>query len=162
MMEIDKLKTLLAINKNALDEEISQQPMLFYDIAEACVEAMAERDTAKEALATVDAKLDGLVRSALDKSKEKVTEAMVKNSIQMHKEHMVAFEAYMRAKSDADLILALKEAFGQRGYMLRDLCQLYVSGLYEQNSVRETAATDRAAYKATRERLSVARAQAAK
>lgn len=157
MMEIDQLKALLAINKNALDEEISKQPMLFYDIAEACVDAMAERDTAKESLASVDAELDGLVRAALDKSKEKVTEAMVKNSIQMHKKHLDAFETYMAAKTAADRLLALKEAFGQRGYMIRDLCQLYVSGLYEQNSVRDTAATDRAAYKATRERLAAGR-----
>jgi hypothetical protein len=162
MMEINELKALLAINKNGLDEEISRQPMLFFDVAEACVDAMAERDAAKEELASADAELDGLVRTALNKSEDKVTEAMVRNSIQMHKKHVDAFDAYMGAKTKADMLLALKEAFGQRSYMLRDLVQLYVSSYYEQNSVQGTAAQDKIEYNSTRKRLSVARERTGK
>ena len=156
-MEIEQLKARLAINKHALDDDISKQPTLFFDVAEACVGAMADRDTAKEHLASIDAELDGLVRTALNKSEDKVTEAMVKNSVQMHKKHMDAFNTYMDVKTRADLLLAMKEAFSQRGYMLKDMAQLYVSSYYEQNSVQGTAATDKIAYNSTRKRLSEAR-----
>lgn len=161
MMEIEQLKALLAINKSNLDEEISRQPMLFFDVAEACSEATAERDAAKEGLASVDAELDGLVRAALNKSEDKVTEAMVKNSVQLHKKHEGAFAAYLAAKTKADLLGALKEAFSQRSYMLRDLAQLFVSSYYEQNSVQGTAAEDKIAYNSVRKKLSAARERAA-
>src|SRR5690348_14596091 len=131
MIDIEKHKALLAIDKSALDEEISTQPSLFYAVAEGFIEAAAERDACKEELTTVDAQLDGQVRMVLASTEEKVTEAMVKNAVQTHKDHQAAFDTYMEAKTKADLFGAMKEAFAQRGYMLRDLAQLYVSSYYE-------------------------------
>ena len=156
-MDLNKLKALLVIDKSSLDDEISRQPTLFYEVAEALVSAMAERDAAKEELATIDAELDGQVRAALAKSEDKVTEAMVKNAVQVHKRHEAAFDAYMALKTDADLLGAMKEAFGQRSYMLRDLCSLYVASYYEQTSVQGTNSTDKAQYNAKREQLANAR-----
>lgn len=158
IMKLEQLKALLTIDKNSLDDEISKQPMLYYDIAEACVEASAERDARKEELATVDAELDGKVRMALAKREEKVTEAMVKNAVQTNQEHETAFEAFMKAKTSADLLVAMKDAFGQRGYMLRDLAQLYIASYFEQSSVHNA---DRARYEVNRDRLTKARAQKA-
>lgn len=157
-MNIGQLKALLAINRHALDEEISRQPLVFYEVADACVQAMADRDGAKEELDTIDAKLDGIVRKMLDGSKNRVTEAMVANGILLHPEHEKAYVAYMEAKTKADEVLALKEAFAQRGYMLRDMCQLYVTGYFEQNSVRgDSGAADRIQYNETRKKLAKAR-----
>lgn len=156
-MTIEQLKALLAINKNELDTEISNQPSLFYEVAEACVSAMAERDARKEELATVDAELDGKARVTLSQREERVTEAMVKNAVQSHKDHEQAFEAYMEAKTKSDLFSAMKDSFGQRGYMLRDMVQLYVASYFEQPSVRGDANADRAVYDVQRERLGQAR-----
>jgi len=150
-MDIDKLKQLLAINKNSLDDEISRQPMLFYEVAEACVAAAAERDARKEDLATIDAELDGLSRTLLSRREEKVTEAMVKNTIQTNAKHEAAFNAYMQAKTESDLLSAMKDAFGQRGYMLRDMAQLYVASYFEQSSVQGNNNTDKVVYEARRD-----------
>lgn len=155
-MEINELKELLAINKGNLDEEVSRQPMLFFEVSEAYVHAAAERDACKEELTSIDAELDGTVRAALAK-KEKVTEAMVKNAVQSHQKHQDAFDTYMQAKTKADLLSALKEAFSQRGYMLRDLAQLFMASYYEQTSVGTTN-LERAKYNKNRERLADARA----
>lgn len=153
----DDLKAKLAINKAALDDEVSKQPILFFEIAEEYTQAAAERDACKEELATVDAKLDGIVRASLAHSGDKVTEAMVKNSVQMHREHQEAFDTYMEAKTKADVLGSLKEAFVQRAHMIRDLCSLYLNSYYEQSSVQGTNSTDKAQYQATRKRLAEAR-----
>lgn len=157
-MEVEKLKALLAIDKNKLDDNISEQPMLFFEIAEACVDALAERDARKEDLATVDAELDGKVRLFLAKQQTKVTEAMVENAVQTNKEHEAAFEAYAKAKGQADLFLAMKDSFAQRSDMLRSMAQLFVASYFEHPSIQE----DKARYEIGRERLTQARAAKAK
>lgn len=155
-MEINELKELLAINKGNLDDEVSKHPMLYFEVSEAYVEAAAVRDACKEELTSIDASLDGEVRLALGRKEEKVTEAMVKNSVQTHQKHQDAFDTYMAAKSKADLLSAMKEAFAQRGYMLRDLTQLFLTSYYENTSMG--GELDRIKYKKNRERLAEARA----
>jgi hypothetical protein len=154
-MEIEELKARLAIEKANLDTEISQHPMLYFEVAEACVQATAERDACKEELTSIDATLDGDVRAILAK-KDKVTEAMVKNSVQTHPKHTDAFDTYMQAKTKADQLLALKEAFSSRGYMLRDLVSLVSVGFYESTSMGQHN-LDRARYNKQREKLAEAR-----
>ena len=108
---IDELREYLKIDKNRLDEELEEQPMLLFKISEAYVQAAAERDMLKEALATTDAKLDKKAREVLGRSEEKVTEAMVKNYVQTGKDHETATRAYLEAKQQAELLSALKDAF---------------------------------------------------
>lgn len=153
---IDELKGYLKIDKNRLDEELEEQPMLLFKISEAYVQAAAERDAAKEHLATVDAKLDKKARETLGRSEEKVTEAMVKNYVQMSDAHDVATKDYFAVKNQAELLSALKDAFHSRGYMIRDLCTLYAANYYEQGSARPTDNSNRATYsmkRQNRERL---------
>jgi hypothetical protein len=154
-MNIEELKERLTIEKGNLDTEISQHPMLFFEVSEACVQAKAECDACKEELTSIDATLDGDVRIALAK-KEKVTEAMVKNAVQVHQKHVDAFDTYMQAKTKADLLSALKEAFSSRGYMLRDLVSLVSVGFYESTSMGQHN-IDKARYNKQREKLAEAR-----
>jgi hypothetical protein len=156
-MEIDEFKALLAINKATLDDEVSKQPMLYFEVSEAYVDAAAVRDACKEELTSIDATLDGEVRLALGRKEEKVTEAMVKNAVQTHQKHQDAFDTYMSAKNKADLLAALKDAFSQRSYMLRDLIQLYMTSYYEKTSMGGDS-LDKAKYQKNRERLAEARA----
>lgn len=150
-MQIDELKKLLAIDKANLDDEVARQPMLFYEIAEKCEEASAQADTLKEHLASVDAGLDGEIRQDLDG--EKYTEAMVKNQIILDKAHVEAYKQYLSAKTTAGKLTALKDAFKQRGYMLRDLASLYSASYFEQSSIQ----ADRARYEDRRRILAEAR-----
>lgn len=152
MTEIDELRNYLKIDKHKLDEELEEQPMLLFQISEAYVQAAAERDMLKEALATTDAKLDKKAREYLDKREEKVTEAMVKNFVLTDKEHEKATQAYFDAKNQADLLFALKEAFQSRGYFLRDLATLYTANYYEQGVAKPTNATNRATYSMGRQK----------
>ncbi len=156
---ITEFRDNLKIDKFALDDELMEQSMLLFQVSEAFVEAAALRDTCKEKAALVDAQLDSKIRTDAENSETRITEGDVKAQVQSDPKHEKAVKAYLAAKREADVLSALKEAFQQRGYMLRDLCSLHVANYYEQNSVRGTAATDTVAYNKRREILAEARAR---
>lgn len=159
MIDLEELQKQLAIDKSVLDDEVIRQPMLFYMIGEALTTALAERDAAKEELAAVDADLDFRWRRKLAKDKTaKVTETLIKNHVQTSEDHEKAFGMWLEAKTKADRLQALKDAFQQRSYMLRDLVTLYSANYYEEASVRPTKAQEASHYGAQRARISNARA----
>lgn len=155
----DDLKQYLKINKNALDEELVQHSMLFFKVAEAYVRAAAKRDQLKEELAIKDAALDWNIRKRADDDREKVTEPQIKNLVTGHREHIDKLNAYQTAKHEADTLANLKEAFATRGYMLRDLCQLYATQYFDKSSVKPTAQTDQVVYRERRRRLALGRGE---
>ncbi len=155
MTDIDELKSFLRIDKSSLDDELVQQPMLLWRVSEAYVQAAAQRDSLKEALGVVDAELDGVVRNQF--RDEKVTEALIKGQIQTNTKHKKAQEAYLKAVQEAALLSALKDAFSQRSYMLRDLVQLHVTGYFQESSVKGTNETDTFTYQQRRKRLALNR-----
>jgi hypothetical protein len=81
----------------------------------------------------------------------------VKNAIQAHSAHAAAYDTYILAKTRADTLQALKDAFQQRSYMLRELASLYVSSYYDESSVKGTGKTDKMIYDRQRERMAEAR-----
>src|SRR5882672_8447215 len=153
MIDIEEFRSYLLINKNSLDDEVSRQPSLFEKVGDAYTEAAAERDALKEALATVDARLDIAVR----KASEKITEAAVKSQIQLHKDHLGAFKAYLAAKEQTDKLGVLKDSFHMRSQMLKELSGLYISNYFEASSSRGNARTDKAVYERQRARLAEGR-----
>lgn len=157
-LTLTDLQQQLAIDKSALDDEVIRQPVLFYTISELLTDAIAERDAAKEELNMTDADLDSEGRRKLAKSGDKTTEAMFKNYVQTHADHENAFKAWLIAKTKADKLLALKEAFQQRNYMLRDLVSLYSANYYEESSIKPSRAQEASQYAANRSRISNARA----
>lgn len=158
MADIDELKGYLRIDKTNLDDEVVHQPSLFYEISEAVVDAIAQRDALKEDLANIDADLDQETRKKVEREEKRITDTAVAKAIQRHPKHATAFSKYMAAKFKADQFLALKEAFVQRGYMLRDLCQIYVAGYYEKTSIQGSSATDTVVYTKRRQQMAEARA----
>lgn len=154
-IDLEEFRGYLRIDKHALDQELAEQPGLFEKVGEAHALAVADKDAAKEELANVDARLDGIIRkSAGDK---RVTDTAIKNRIQAHSKHRNAFAAYLTAKMRADQIAALKDAFHSRAYMLRELAGLAVSNYFETSSVKATPTTNRMVYSRQRERLAAAR-----
>lgn len=157
-LSLSELKANLAIDKMALDDEVIRQPSLFYEISEALTEAAAERDAAKEELATVDAEIDGRVRAKFAKGDMKATDKTVASHVLIDSAHEKAFTSWLTAKTKADKLEALKDAFKQRSYMLRDLVALYTANYYEESSVKPSRAQEASQYSANRSRISNARA----
>lgn len=162
MTDLQELQANLAIDKSMLDDEVIRQPVLFYTVSEMLTIALAERDAAKEELTSVDADLDAFWRNKFgkDKSIGRVTDKMITSAVQTSPGHEKAFSDYLKAKTWADKLLALKEAFQQRSYMLRDLVALYSANYYEDTSMKPSKAQEMAHYSANRQRMANARVRA--
>ena len=154
---LEQLKGSLAIDKSVLDDEVIRQPMLFYAVSEQLTEALAERDAAKEWLATEDASLGVQWRAKLEKAKIRATEAIVTSHVQTDPRHTKAFDEWLEAKTKADRFLVLKDAFIQRSYMLRDLVALYSANYFEASSMKPTKMQEASQYANNRARISSAR-----
>jgi hypothetical protein len=152
-VDIDEFRKYLKIDKQALDDEVMQQPSLFFEVSEAYTLAVAERDALKEELALVDGSLFGGYR----KQDPKATDTLIKSKISIEKGHRAAFTEYLEAKEYADKLGALKDAFNQRSEMLKALGRLYASNYFEQMALKPTQSTDAMVYRRQRERLTLQR-----
>ena len=150
---VEELKSLLKIDKNALDEELVQSPELLFKVSDAYIEAIDLRDALKNDLAVAEAEADKKIRHDADVADEKITEGAIKARILTHKDRVKAYNAFLDAKLAADRLGALKEAFTLRGYAIRELCQLFTSNYYQERSVRRDAVGDKIVYQRNRTKL---------
>lgn len=133
--QIDKYEGVLQIDKHNLDEALMNQAEIYHQISTDYVGATSRRDEAYSEIKDIDSRLYQEIREELIESGEKATEAMVQNAVLAHDEHQVAVQEHLSAKTEADHLGALKEAFHQRSYMLRELVNLYVSGYYTDSAM---------------------------
>lgn len=154
---LNDLQGQLSIDKLTLDDEVIRQPILFYEVSDQLTEAMAERDAAKEELAAVDAELGNKLRKKLSVGQTRVTEGLISSHVLTSPDHERAFNAYLEAKKRSDKLEALKDAFKQRSFMLRDLVSLYSANYYETTSIKPTQAQEASHYNSNRQRINTAR-----
>jgi formamidopyrimidine-DNA glycosylase len=152
-VDIDEFRKYLCIDKQALDDEVMQQPALFFEVSEAYAQAVAERDALKEELNATDGKLfvDCRFRDA------KTTDTAIKSRVAVDPVHQRAYTEWLEAKEYADRLGALKDAFFQRSEMLKALGRLYASNYFEQAALKPTQTTDAMVYQRRRERLALNR-----
>lgn len=134
---IEQLKEHLTIDKNALDDELEKQALVYFEICEASAHALSSRDELKQVMEVVDAEIADGIRTRAAKTGDKITEAKLSQEILLDDKHTEAYSAYLEAKKDADLWAALKESFSQKGFALRELAELYISGYFAGSGIRE-------------------------
>jgi len=116
----------LAIDKNALDDALQQQADLYFQVSQEYALALSLKDEAKEAMARQDAACGVEYRQ----SSEKANESMIRDFVAKDMKHVMAYDIYMKRTKRAGVLFALQEAFSQRGYAIRYLCNLYQAGYY--------------------------------
>ena len=136
LADMDRFRDGLRIDKLNLDDALVEQPELFFHVASQQVMASSRRDQAKEYSKRVDAGLFMRIRQEMIDEGERPTEITVNARVESHKDHTVERDAYLELMKEADLWLALKEAFMQRSYMLKDLASLHITNYYATSSVR--------------------------
>lgn len=119
----------LQIDKNSLDDECMRQPVLYQELSEAHVNAVAERDTAKENVAVVDARLAEEYRT---NATEKLTDKKTADLVSLDDRHRRAFTEWQEAAKKAAYLNTLVTAAEQRGKMLQELAKLYVAGYFDR------------------------------
>jgi len=156
-IDIDEFRKYLRIDKFNLDDELVQKAQLLEEVGDAHVEAMAQADALKEELANIAADIDFDIRKR--HRDEKITDKAVDKEIQRHPKHRKASEAYLAAKHRAAKLANLQDAFVKRATALNRLCEIYIAGYFQKNSVQGTSSTDKAAYNLRRSQMAEERAK---
>lgn len=139
--KLDKLKAELVIDADALSDCLICQPQLYYDVTSEHVRAVADRDAKKLELDEVRAETDRDIRAHYAKSGDKITEAAIQQQIMLDRNVKTLTSEYLGTRDAADQWQALKEAFQQRSFMLRELVALHVS---ERHDIAQAAGAGQA------------------
>lgn len=131
-MKIASKDSSLKIDQNALDQELIRQVDLFRSAAEDYALAVSDRDKAKAKLEQVKA---AAYFDVVDDADKKPSEANIAAAVLLSKKVVSAADDFLLAKEWSDKCEAVKESVGQRGYVLKDLCALYVAGYFGTTSV---------------------------
>src|SRR5882672_5707330 len=134
----------LLIDKMNLDDELVNNPSLVQQVCDEAAEAIAYRDAMREALDAVDAELDAEIRELT--SRNKMTEAAIKTTIQLRQEHKDAFRISNQAKLKAAKATSLVSAVIARGEAIKELSKLHVSGYYAIDSTKRSSGAQEAQY----------------
>lgn len=130
----DRYKKYLAIDRDGLDDCLIKQPELFYHVSEQYTLAVGRRDAAKLELEKVEAEISQSIRENALKREEKVTEAGIAEKITIAPRVYTLRFDLLQLKGEVDKWLAMKEAYQQRSFMLRELVPIHLSQLYSGTS----------------------------
>lgn len=122
----------LKIDKDDLDNELIGQPGEYYRIAKEVALTVSWRDEAKMLRDEAYAEADVDVRADMEKTDTKIVEANVKAQCELDDDVKVAKRTYLKHVDLVKRWEALEEAIKGRGYALKDLVALHVSGWYQQ------------------------------
>jgi hypothetical protein len=136
-----ELEGSLQIDRDDLDSCLVEQPGYFYHVAEEVAQANARRDTLKLELEEQIAVLDKEVRQNALRDDEKMTEAGIQNRLRTMPKIKDLQRQFLNAKTEADSWAALKEAYQQRSFMLRELVALHLAHLHNLGIERGAVAS---------------------
>lgn len=124
--DLEALQSQLQIDKDDLDTCLVEQPDLYYHVAEHFVSAVARRDEVKLSIEQVTAELGEQMRKAAAARDEKLTEAAITRKLADTPRLQEMEAQYLHLRLEADKWQALKEAFQQRSFMLRELVAIFI------------------------------------
>jgi hypothetical protein len=125
----DEFKSALRIDEDALDKALIEQPVLFHEVAEQSTMAGSKKDAEKLLLEEIRAKTDYRIRKRHTGDK-KLSEPQIANMIAIDADYVNASSDFLAAKERSEKWYALKEAYEQRGYALKELVSLYATGYF--------------------------------
>ena len=122
----------LRINEHDLNTTIREHPEYLYHVGKECALAVSRRDGLKDEMKRAMANVLLKAKNGV----EKCTDTQANAKVDLDREVIAARKAYMDACLESDLWAELKDAFLQRGYALKDLCNMYLANYYSETSVK--------------------------
>lgn len=144
-MRFEELRQGLSIDPEDLDRCLVQQPDLYYHVAELYANALSEKDGAKLDLEEASADLDMQLRKDAQEKEERITEEGFKQRLRASPVIKKLNRSFLELREQADILLALKESYQQRSFMLRELVARQISeinnlGLGKSTGIRNDRA----------------------
>lgn len=145
-----ELERGIQIDKDALEESLLEQPNNFYHVSMKLSLWTSRRDAAKQEQQLIEARADAAIRHNAEVAKEKITEKEVESQKRMDEDVRTGLDELLRYNHTVNRFANLKEAYQQRGYVLKELVALYLANYYATNNV-SSSPRDRAAEAGKRE-----------
>lgn len=123
----------ISIDEHALDEELKQQILSYYEVSKKLGVETSKRDAAKTFVKEVEARVDVALREEARSLSAKTTETEIGSKRQVHPDVVEANRVYTRYSSRVRSLEALSAAFSQRAFVLRDLCSLWIASYYSDS-----------------------------
>lgn len=122
----------VAIDEHALEDELKQQTLSYYEVSKQLGIETSKRDAVKTYLREVEARVDIELRDHARSTSAKMTESEVASKRQIHPDVMEAYRILGRFQTRVRALEALDKAFSQRAFVLRDLCSLWIASYYSK------------------------------
>ena len=128
--QLRDLETGLRIDEHNLETHWVEQPDLFYRVSKNLALVISLRDQAKQDLSETEARVDIKVRRDAEVADEKITEKGIESQRKLHPDVRAATTRHSEYSLLTGEYMALKDAYLQRSYALKELVQLYVANYY--------------------------------
>lgn len=128
---IANYKSRLRIDTEALSECLVEQPQLYYDVATELARARARVDAIKLDVEETQARVDREIREQAIAAGVKITEAAIQQQTKLDDRIEAVTRSHLEAREDLERWQAMRDAFSQRSFMLRELVSLHVSERHE-------------------------------
>ena len=137
--ELLELEQMLKIDEDNLDKVIREHPVMFFRIGTVHTSAVSVRDTLKDKLVSMRHEVYLEVRSEADEGNKKLTEANVTAMIETDERIGVLKHDLVEANQVLGTASALKDAFAQRSFAVRDIVSLTVHSNMVHSSISVAA-----------------------
>jgi hypothetical protein len=148
---MDDISTLLIIDKNNLDEEWRNQPLLAWKYTEIYAQAILERDQAKAHLELVSASLFKDITQDPTSFGVKGTDAAAKNAVLEQPDYVVALDDFNQKNKNMNVLRGAVDAIAQRRSALENITKLFLSNYYAEPYISDKAKTAYSEKEATEE-----------
>ena len=132
---VERKSEMLRIDKHALDDELQEQPNTFFEVSDRLALEISRRDAAKTELQTVESIADKNIRWVASQENKKLTVQEIAAEVARDEEVINADRRVRDLSYNVNRLSALKEAFAQRAYALKDLASLYGANYFQASSV---------------------------
>ena len=123
----------LQIDEHALDDALLTHSDQFYRVSKQLTLLISQRDAADQEKKEIEARVDAQLRHDAEVTETKTTERQIESDKRRDKVVIKATEQLLELNKHVGQWQALKEAFLQRSYMLKAMCDLYVAGYFGAN-----------------------------
>lgn len=149
---LEELERGLAIDQHDMENVCRTHPELFYRVSRELVLAKSRRDQLQQHSKEIEAEVETDLRVAAESREGRVTDKAIEALRRGNPEVQRIRRELLDAELEVSRWEALKEAFTSRGFMIRDMIQLYLANYYgsdmDRNS-RDVRSVDAAAARAS-------------
>jgi hypothetical protein len=132
--DIASWETMLQIDENDLDGALLKHPDIFYRVSKALVLQISRRDALKQNCDEVESRVELQIRQDAAEQQQRMREGEVESLKSTNAEVQRVRGELLNAKRTVGLLEALKEAFTQRSYVLKELVALWIANYYSESS----------------------------